>query len=78
MKNDAENSTNIKQSSPIQPGWLSGRKQLSDYCGLSPRTLSRWIKEGKIPHKRVGHKIILFRIRDIDRALENLEVGVSE
>ena len=56
----------------IQPGWLNGRAALRRYCGLSGRTISRLVSEGKLPHRRMGQKTLLFRIADVDRALQSL------
>ena len=56
----------------INPGWLTGRTQLHKYTGLSPRTISRLMAEGQIPHRRLSHKLVMFRITDVDRALASL------
>ncbi len=53
----------------IRPGWLTGRDQISAYTGLSKRTVSRLLADGKIPHRRLGHKLVIVRISDLDRAL---------
>jgi excisionase family DNA binding protein len=53
----------------IRPGWLTGRQQISSYTGLHPRTISRLLAQGRIPHKRLGHKLIMVRVTDLDQAL---------
>ena len=58
-----------KSSRDIRPGWLTGRKQIADYTGLNPRTISRLLAHGRIPHKRIGHKLVMVRITDLDAAL---------
>ena len=60
------------ESTQLKAGWLHGRKQLAAYTGVSPRTISRWMVEGKIPHRRLSAKSVLFRVRDIDRALADM------
>jgi excisionase family DNA binding protein len=56
----------------IRPGWLTGRKQIGTYTGLHPRTVSRLLADGRIPHKRLGHKLVMVRISDLDAALGRL------
>jgi excisionase family DNA binding protein len=59
-------------SKEIKPGWLTGRAQISTYTGLHPRTISRLLAHGRIPHKRIGHKLVMCRVTDLDAALERL------
>jgi|GEM_PF-1988448 len=66
MGMDNQNETTTKR------GWLRGIPALSAYCGLSRRTISRMLAEGKLPHRRLGHRSVIFRIRDIDRTLERI------
>lgn len=61
---DKSRSENIKQ------GWLTGRQQIGAYTGWSKRTVSRMLD--KIPHKRLGHKLVMVKVVDLDRALESL------
>ncbi len=56
----------------IRPGWLTGRKQISTYTGLHPRTISRLLADGRLPAKRIGHKLIMIRVADLDTALERI------
>ena len=56
----------------IKPGWLTGRNQISQYTGHSKRTISRLIAEGKIPCKRLGHRLVMIRISELDAALERM------
>ena len=59
-------------SDTIRPGWLTGRKQISQYTGLNPRTVTRLLADGRIPHKRLGHRIVMVRVVDLDQALERI------
>lgn len=56
----------------IQPGWLTGRKQISQYCGYSTRKVSREIAAGNIPFKRPNHKVLMVRVADLDNYLAGL------
>lgn len=53
----------------IKPGWLTGREQVASYTGLSKRTVSRLMKDGRIPHRRLGYKLVMVRVADLDAAL---------
>ena len=53
-------------------GWLKGVKQVAQYTGVSPRTISRWIAEGRLPHRKLSGRLILFRRQDVDRAIERM------
>ncbi len=66
----------MQEIQTIKPGWLTGRKAISQYCGLSPRTISRLLADGQIPHRRLGHKLVMTRTEDLDKALGCL--GVSQ
>ena len=59
----------------IAPAWLTGRKQLAAYTGMAPRTISRMMAEGKIPHRRLNAKSVLFRVQDVDRVLAGMGEG---
>ena len=54
----------------IKPGWLTGREQIAQYTGWSKRTASRMLASGKIPHRRLGHKLVMVRVVDLDAALQ--------
>jgi excisionase family DNA binding protein len=62
----------------VNPGYLVGYAQLAEYIhGASKKTLRRWVRDGKIPYRRESHKLILFRIADVDRALQQPSSGLS-
>ncbi len=52
--------------------WLGGIKAIADFCGVSPRTVARWIEEGKIPVRRFSARKILARPDDVNRALNEI------
>jgi len=60
---------------PIERKYLHGRKELSAYTGIGTRTISRLMVEGKIPYKRIGHNMVIFRISEVDAALAVIGEG---
>jgi excisionase family DNA binding protein len=47
-------------------------EQLSKILPLHPVTILRWAREGKIPHKRLGARKILFMPSEIRSWLDSL------
>lgn len=67
---------------PDEPGdWRSNWGELLNYnqaarhLGLSPRTLRRWVKEQRVPHRRMG-KYVRFTRSDCDEILARWAVAV--
>lgn len=67
---------------PDEPGdWRSewgalwNYNQAARYLGLSPRTLRRWVKEQRVPHRRMG-KYVRFTHDDCDEILRHWAVAV--
>lgn len=51
------------------------------YLGISPRTLREWKRARKVPFAKMSHRVSLYRISDLDRAIDRLmvkEVGHHE
>lgn len=46
------------------------RSELAKYLKISPRTVSLWQAQGRIPTLKLGRKCVRFRRRDIDEALQ--------
>jgi excisionase family DNA binding protein len=57
----------------VPPAYVRGRARLARYLDISPRSVSRLISEGRIPFARLGHRLVIFRIADVDRALARLQ-----
>jgi predicted DNA-binding transcriptional regulator AlpA len=72
MNTDNVNAEVMMIEKETQPGWLHGREALARWCGLAPRTISRLMAEGKLPHRRLSKRCVIFRIADVDRALSQL------
>ncbi len=47
-------------------------KQVSEYTSLSVKTVYQWVAERKIPHIKIGRRI-LFDISEIDNLMESLK-----
>jgi hypothetical protein len=67
-----EDHSSGRRASGIVPGYISGRAALGRYLGVSPRTVSRLMNQGVIPHIGISHRLGLFRKVDGDRALTSL------
>jgi len=42
------------------------------YCGVSGRTIREWQTRGLISFAKVSHRVCLFKIADLDKALDRL------
>jgi len=62
----------------IAPGWRNGRTAAAAHLDLSKRTISRWVAQGVLPHRRISKKLILFRVKDLDDTVERLAREYSE
>jgi excisionase family DNA binding protein len=63
-----------KQTS-IESDYIRGQQEAARYCRVSPRTISLWQTRGLIPFLKPSRKIVLFRKRDLDAALDRFEVA---
>lgn len=50
------------------------RREAARYLGVSPRTISDWQAQRRIPHIKVGRRCVLFRVVDLDKAMAKLTV----
>ncbi|MCX6995902.1 MAG: helix-turn-helix domain-containing protein [Kiritimatiellaeota bacterium] len=67
----------MKTNTPtaILPGYLHGRTAACQYLGgMSKRTLAVFMRQRKLPHMKLGHRTVLFRIADLDRALAKFRI----
>ena len=49
-------------------------REVCRILGISLRTLSEWRRRRIIPYHKVSHRVVLFRLRDVDRALERFRI----
>ena len=63
------------------PGWLGNQQAMSEYGGVSKRTIQRYITEGILQVRHLSAKKIICRPSDVDRALkivaDRYEMGVQ-
>lgn len=53
--------------------WLTAQ-EVATRLRISPKTIYRWVAEGKVPAHRLG-RTIRFRSTDIDNALQDVQHG---
>jgi excisionase family DNA binding protein len=53
---------------------LPGKADIARYCGVTRRTVDRWIAERKLPYLKFGYRTVRFRWSDVNRALDRLQV----
>ncbi len=63
-----------KQSN-ITSEYIRGQSEAARYCRVSPRTISLWQTRGLIKYIKPSRKIVLFRKRDLDQALDRFQVA---
>lgn len=49
--------------------------ELAERLKVQPRTIREWTREGKIPARRLSHKVIRYRLSDVVAALEGPQDG---
>lgn len=67
----------MKSDTPatILPGYLHGKPAAGRYLGnMSTRTLAELMRQRKIPFFKLGHRTVLFRIADLDKAVAKFKV----
>lgn len=57
--------------------WLS-IAEAADVIGVNPRTVRRYIKDGKLPVSRVSTQVVRIRRADIDTFLESMMAVEAE
>ncbi len=45
-------------------------QELASHLGVKPGTILDWHRKGKIPARRLSHKVLRFNLRDVLAALE--------
>jgi excisionase family DNA binding protein len=52
--------------------------ELAEHLGVRPGTILTWHRTGKIPARRLSHKVLRFNLRDVLAALEPGESRIRE
>jgi predicted site-specific integrase-resolvase len=64
------------QNQIIRPGYMR-REDAAQFCGVSTRTLAEWQKSHLVSFIRVSHRVVLFKVCELERALDRLTVRAS-
>lgn len=65
-----------KVNSEMRPGYLR-REDAARFLGVSLRTLATWQEERRIPFAKLSHRVCLFKIADLERAIDRLTVRAA-
>ena len=49
---------------------LMTARELAGHLGVKPATVLAWHRQGRIPGRRLSHKVLRFSLRDVLAALE--------
>lgn len=49
-------------------------KEVAEYLRCAETTIRKWVREGKIPHYRLGAKKLFFRKSSIDEWITSKEI----
>ena len=60
----------------MRPGFLR-REDAARYLGISVRTLAEWQSARLVPFVKVSHRVCLFKVCEIDKALDRLTVKAA-
>jgi excisionase family DNA binding protein len=50
---------------------LLTKKSVAEFAGVSPGTISRWVRDGIIPCIRIGYRTLRFNLEDVVRSLQD-------
>ena len=53
-------------------------QELAGHLGVKPATVLGWHRQGKIPGRRLSHKVLRFSLRDVLAALEGRQAARQE
>jgi len=59
---------------PVLPVGFVRKRQAAQYIGVSVRTLTNLMRRRVVPYTKVSRKICLFRIKELDKALDRYRV----
>jgi excisionase family DNA binding protein len=66
--------TESEPANPLASSGLVKKKEIARFLGISPRTVDECVAQRKIPFIRLNSRLNLFRIADVERALNKLTV----
>lgn len=53
------------------------KDDVAKYLGVNLRTISRLMRRNKLPFHKLTSKLVLFRMRDVDAAMDRVRYGTS-
>jgi Helix-turn-helix domain len=62
-------SSGVPRMEMIRADDLMTAKELAAHFGVKPGTILGWHREGKIPARKLSHKVLRFNLRDVLAAL---------
>jgi len=51
------------------------KEDVAKYLGVNLRTISRLMRRNKLPFHKLTSKLVLFRMRDVDAAMDRVRYG---
>jgi len=66
----------VNTTQGIGRGFLRAR-EAAHYMSVSRRTLSNLMASGKLPYSRLSGRLLLFKVVDLERAVEGFKVEVN-
>jgi excisionase family DNA binding protein len=62
----------------IRTADLLTARELASHLGVKPGTILDWHRQGKIPARRLSHKVLRFNLRDVLTSLDNQQAAQPE
>jgi hypothetical protein len=56
----------------VPPGYVR-KLGAARFCGVSQRTISSWQAKRLIPFVKISHRICLFKLTDLEKALDRMK-----
>jgi len=64
-------------SADVRPAGYMRREAAARFCGVSVRTLAEWQSARLVPFIRVSHRVCLFKVSELEKALDRLTVRAA-
>jgi len=65
--------TGVPQRVEVRRGYV-GKAEAAAYLGIGKRDLSKLVQRRKIPYRPISRKIWLFKLAELDRAMDRLKI----
>ena len=64
----------VKQREVVNRRGYLRKQEAAQYLGISIRQLTEYMQRRLIPYMKISHRVCLFRVVDIDQALERFRI----